>query len=122
VWRTGCGLLLDVNNVYVTSENHGLDAEAYLAALPAEAVGEIHIAGHAETEVEGQRLLIDDHGSRVPPPVWRLLECALGHTDRVPILVEWDTDIPALEVLLGEAELAQRALDRNAARQRRHAG
>ena len=122
VRRTGCGLLLDVNNVFVTCQNHGFDAEAYLAALPAEAVGEIHVAGHAETEVEGQPLLIDDHGSRVPPPVWRLLESALALTGQVPVLVEWDTAIPELAVLLGEAETAQFALDRHGREARRHAG
>ncbi len=122
VERSGCGLLLDVNNVYVTAENHGLDAEAYIAALPAGAVGEIHIAGHAVTELEGQRLLIDDHGSRVPPPVWHLLEMALAQCGPVPVLVEWDTAIPSLEVLLEEAGLAQMALDRHDSESRRHAG
>lgn len=120
--RSGCGLLLDVNNIHVTTENHGLDAKAYLAALPAEAVGEIHVAGHAVTERGGQRLLIDDHASRVPPPVWRLLESALARTGPVPVLVEWDTAIPELEVLLEEAGRAQRILDRFADRGRRHAG
>ncbi|MEX2409377.1 MAG: DUF692 domain-containing protein, partial [Rhodovibrionaceae bacterium] len=122
VRRSGCGLLLDVNNVHVTAENHGQDAETYLDALPAGSVGEIHIAGHAVTEVEGRRLLIDDHGSRVPPPVWRLLDSALARCGPVPVLVEWDSAIPALAVLLEEAGLAQAALDRQTAGSRRHAG
>lgn len=122
VRRSGCGLLLDVNNIHVTAENHGLDSRAYLAALPAGSVGEIHVAGHAVTEVEGQRLLIDDHGSRVPPEVWQLLDAALELTGPVPVLVEWDTAIPELAVLLEEAGQAQRALDRIDAEGRRHAG
>ena len=122
VRRTGCGLLLDVNNVYVTCQNHGLDTVSYLDALPFDAVGEIHIAGHAETDVEGRRLLIDDHGSRVPAPVWRLLESALEGVGRVPVLVEWDTAIPELEVLLEQAGLAQAALDRMTREGRRRAG
>ena len=120
--RTGCGLLLDVNNIHVTTENHALDAAAYLAAIPAEAVGEIHVAGHAVTERGGRTLLIDDHGSRVPEPVWNLLDAALARCGPVPVLVEWDTAIPALDVLLEEAATAQRLLDRCAAVGERHAG
>ena len=122
VRRTGCGLLLDVNNIHVTTENHGLDAAAYLDAIPAEAVGEIHVAGHAVTERGGQRLLIDDHGSKVPDSVWALLDAALARTGPAPVLVEWDTAIPELPVLLGEAGTAQAALDRLANQARRHAG
>ena len=109
--RTGCGLLCDVNNVYVTTQNFGLDARAYLAALPAAAVGEIHLAGHARNDADGQTILIDDHGSRVAEPVWALYEDALQRLGRVPTLIEWDTDIPALAVLIDEAEQAARRLD-----------
>ncbi len=123
VRRTGCGLLLDVNNVFVSAANHGFDPHAYLEALPAEAVGEIHVAGHAETEVDGQRLLIDDHGSRVADGVWELLAAALALSGPVPVLVEWDTAVPALEVLLGEAAHAQHVLLSSwPAGERRHAG
>jgi hypothetical protein len=122
VRRTGCGLLLDVNNVAVSAANHGFDPAAYLAALPADAVGEIHVAGHAETEIEGQRLLIDDHGSRVSPAVWQLLDAALALTGPVPVLVEWDTRVPPLETLLDEAGRAREALDRTTVREVRHAG
>jgi uncharacterized protein len=101
--RTGCGLLCDVNNIYVTAHNLGWDAAAYLESLPAEAVGEIHLAGHARNDADGRLILIDDHGSRVPGAVWSLYDQALARLGPVPTLVEWDTDIPALDVLLGEA-------------------
>lgn len=123
VRRTGCSLLLDVNNVFVSAANHGFDPHAYLDALPAEAVGEIHVAGHAETEIEGHRLLIDDHGSRVSAGVWELLAAAVARSGPVPVLVEWDTAVPALEVLLGEAAHAQHILLGSwSAGERRHAG
>jgi uncharacterized protein (UPF0276 family) len=108
--RTGCGLLLDVNNVYVTARNLGLDAEAYVAALPAEAVGEIHLAGHSVNDADGRTLLIDDHGSPVGPAVWALYEHALRRLGPLPTLVEWDTEIPSLEVLVGEARRADARL------------
>jgi hypothetical protein len=122
VARTGCGLLLDVNNVAVSAANHGFDAHAYLDALPAEAVGEIHVAGHAVAEVDGRRLLIDDHGSRVSMPVWDLLDAALARTGPVPVLVEWDTAVPELPILLDEAAQAQAALDAAHAERARDAG
>jgi uncharacterized protein (UPF0276 family) len=109
--RTGCGLLLDVNNVYVTSGNFGEDPLAYLAALPAGAIGEIHLAGHATNHVEGRRILIDDHGSAVAPPVWDLYQRVLERLGPVPTLVEWDTNLPPFAVLLGEAARARRHLD-----------
>ena len=106
--RTGCGLLCDVNNVFVTACNLGLDAIAYLDALPAAAVGEIHLAGHSENIADGHTILIDDHGSPVAEPVWRLYAHALQRFGPVPTLIEWDTDLPALSVLLGEAHTADR--------------
>lgn len=106
VARTGCGLLCDVNNVYVTAHNLGLDPVAYLDALPVSAVGEIHLAGHAANDADGLTILIDDHGSPVADPVWTLYERALRRFGPVPTLVEWDTDVPALEVLLTEARRA----------------
>jgi uncharacterized protein (UPF0276 family) len=108
---TGCGLLCDVNNIHVTAQNLGLDPLAYLDALPAAAVGEIHLAGHSTNDVEGRAILIDDHGSPVPPAVWRLYEHALRRFGRgVPTVVEWDTAIPTLEVLLAEARQADARL------------
>ncbi len=109
--RTGCGLLLDVNNVYVSAVNHGLDASRYLAALPAEAVGEIHLAGHCRREIGGAVLLIDDHASRVSAPVWALYREALDLLGPRPSLIEWDSALPELSVLLGEADHAQSHLD-----------
>lgn len=108
--RSGCGLLLDVNNLYVTAENHGLEARAYLAALPAAAIGEIHLAGHARRAVGERVLLIDDHGSRVSPAVWRLYYHCLGLIGPRPTLVEWDTALPPLPVLLEEAAEARACL------------
>jgi uncharacterized protein (UPF0276 family) len=110
VRRTGCGLLCDVNNIYVSAWNVGLDAEAYLDALPAGAVGEIHLAGHAVNDADGPTILIDDHGSPVPPAVWRLYRKALERFGAVPTLIEWDTDLPELDVLLGEAQKADSIL------------
>jgi uncharacterized protein (UPF0276 family) len=110
--RTGCGLLCDVNNVVVGAANHGFDAYAYIAALPAAAVGEIHVAGHSVRDIgAGRRIRIDDHSCAVPPPVWNLLEAALTRFGAVPTLMEWDTAIPALPVLLAEAEAAQLRID-----------
>lgn len=102
VRRTGCGVLLDVNNLYVNQMNHGEDALAAIAALPVGSVGEIHVAGH----LKGQHALIDHHGAAVAEPVWELYRAALARFGRVPTLVEWDTDIPALDVLLAEAAKA----------------
>ena len=104
--RTGCGLLLDVNNVHVTAENCGLDADAYIDDLPADAVGEIHLAGHHRNEIGDAVVLIDDHGSPVASSVWRLYVRALRRFGRVPALVEWDSNLPALTVLLDEARKA----------------
>jgi uncharacterized protein (UPF0276 family) len=103
VIRTGCGLLLDVNNVYISACNLDFDAKAFIDVLPADAVGEIHLAGHAVNVVEGDVVLIDDHGSRVPPAVWSLYAYTLRRIGQRPTLIEWDTDVPALDVLLGEA-------------------
>jgi uncharacterized protein len=102
--RTGCRILCDVNNIYVSAQNHGWDAETYLAGLPANAIGEIHLAGHSARLLEnGRTILIDDHGSRVSPEVWALYERALEKFGPVPSLIEWDTDVPPLDVLLDEA-------------------
>jgi hypothetical protein len=113
--RTGCGLLCDVNNTYVSSRNVGLDLERYLLALPASAVGEIHLAGHSVNEADGRPILIDDHGSRVVGEVWALFVRAREQFGPAPALIEWDTDIPALAVLLEEAARAD-AVTRDVAR------
>jgi uncharacterized protein len=113
VERTGCGILCDINNIYVSACNHGWDAWAYVAALPADAVGEIHLAGHTVRALEGGQVLrIDDHGSRVSAAVWQLYAAALARFGPVPTLIEWDTAVPELDVLLDEAAQAGRLLDR----------
>jgi uncharacterized protein len=112
VQRTGCGLLCDLNNIYVTSENLGVDPVAYLDAIPPEAVGELHLAGHSANDADGRTILIDDHGSPVSPAVWALYDHALDRFGPLPTLIEWDTDIPPLEVLLGEAQRADARLQR----------
>lgn len=111
--RTGCGILCDVNNIYVSASNHGWDAATYLDALPPAAIGEIHLAGHSVRQIgPGQTLRIDDHGSRVTPAVWALYETALVRFGPVPTLIEWDTDTPALDVLMEEAAAADAILRR----------
>jgi len=106
VARTGCGLLCDVNNIHVTCANLGGNARAYLDALPAAAIGEIHLAGHARVMRHGKTLLIDDHGASVAPAVWQLYRRALERCGVVPSLVEWDKALPPLTVLLQEARIA----------------
>jgi uncharacterized protein (UPF0276 family) len=102
--RTGCGILCDVNNIYVSSSNHGWDPSSYLAALPVDAIDEIHLAGHTVRQFEnGHSLLIDDHGARVTAEVWTLYEEALARFGPRPTLIEWDNNVPPLAVLLEEA-------------------
>lgn len=116
VKRTGCGLLLDVNNVFVSATNHGFSALEYLADYPLEHVGEIHLAGHKEqADDEGDLLLIDSHDGPVADAVWKLFEIVIGRCGPVPTLVEWDSAIPDWTVLKAEAKVAQSILDRNAA-------
>jgi uncharacterized protein len=109
--RTGCGILCDVNNICVSAHNHGWDASAYLAALPPEAVGEIHLAGHSvRTFADGSSLRIDDHGSKVSEEVWTLYRQAVARFGAVPTLIEWDNEIPPLDVLLDEAQHAEQVI------------
>jgi uncharacterized protein (UPF0276 family) len=107
--RTGCGLLCDINNIHVSGRNLGFDPLAYLAALPGAAIGEFHLAGHCINDVDGQEILIDDHGSAVAEPVWALYRAAIMRFGRRPTLVEWDSRLPELPVLLGEAAKADGA-------------
>jgi uncharacterized protein len=105
--RTGCGILCDVNNIAVSAHNHGWDASTYLAALPPAAIGEIHLAGHSVRPLpDGGTLRIDDHASPVIAEVWALYAQALARFGPVPTLIEWDNDVPPLDVLLGEAAKA----------------
>jgi len=106
--RTGCGLLLDVNNAYVSCINHQRDPQAYIDALPLQAVGEIHLAGFAEdTDSLGDRLLIDDHGAPIDNAVWQLYEQVLARTGPVATLIERDHQVPAFNRLMAEAQQAQ---------------
>jgi uncharacterized protein (UPF0276 family) len=111
VARTGCGLLLDVNNVFVSATNLKTSPQAYIDAFPVEAVGEIHLGGHDEDEDEtGAPLLIDSHGKAVVDPVWALLDYTLARTGPKPLLIEWDNDVPDWTVLADEAKRAASAL------------
>ncbi|MGH8718002.1 MAG: MNIO family bufferin maturase [Burkholderiales bacterium] len=111
VRRTGCGLLLDVNNVYVSSVNHHRDPRAYIQSLPLDQCGEIHLAGFAEQrDSHGDPLLIDSHGSPVAQAVWDLYAFTLAYTGPVPTLIERDNDVPALAVLVAEAKTAEERL------------
>lgn len=103
VRRTDCGVLLDVNNLYVSAHNVGVDISDYLATLPAQAVGEIHVAGHAVNRIGDDVVLIDDHGSEVSDGVWALYARVVQHCGNRPTLVERDNNLPTLDVLIGEA-------------------
>ena len=109
--RTGCGLLLDVNNVFISSTNLGVSPQAYIDAYPTERVGELHVGGHDEdVDDDGAPLLIDSHGKPVVDPVWDLLAYTLEQTGPKPVLVEWDNDVPEWPVLRAEAARAAEAL------------
>ena len=117
VRRSGCGVLLDINNVFVSASNLGEDPAARLSemiqALPSGAVGEIHLAGHAVRRLDAATVLrIDDHGSPVPDEVWALFESAIAALGPCPTLIEWDTAVPPLATLLGEAAIADGVLQR----------
>ena len=113
VTRTGCGLLLDVNNIYVSNTNQQTSAEEYLANFPVEHIGEVHLGGHdAQTDDFGDPLLIDSHNAPVVDPVWNLYETLIKRTGPLPTLIEWDNDIPEWPVLANEARLADAILNR----------
>ena len=104
--RSGCGILLDVNNVYVSAQNHGYDADAYIAALPIALIQEIHLAGHTAVDDDDGRLLIDTHDAPVADPVWDLYRRTIARTGPLPTLIEWDSQLPALDRLVAEARHA----------------
>ncbi|MET3910507.1 uncharacterized protein (UPF0276 family) [Bradyrhizobium sp. S3.3.6] len=111
--RTGCGLLLDINNVFVSATNHGFSALDYLADFPLSRIGEIHLAGHDEqADDDGEPLLIDSHDGPVADAVWKLYEIVIERCGPVPTLIEWDSKIPDWPVLQAEAAAAQAILDR----------
>jgi uncharacterized protein len=104
VAESGCAILLDVNNVYVNAMNHGFDPQVYLNCIPSAAVREIHLAGHSTTRIGRREVLIDTHGTAVCAAVWDLYGAALNRFGRIPTLIEWDTDLPALDVLIAESQ------------------
>lgn len=107
VKRTGCGLLLDVNNVFVSATNLQMSPTQYIDAFPMEAVGELHLGGHDEDEDDhGAPLLIDSHGREVADPVWTLFEHTIKRAGQKPTLIEWDTDVPDWKTLAAEAQRA----------------
>jgi uncharacterized protein (UPF0276 family) len=106
--QAGCGLLLDINNIYVAARNHGFDPIDYLHGIAPDAVQEFHLAGHSTVEIDGREILIDTHGTAVCDAVWDLYARALRRFGNLPTLIEWDTDLPALAVLMAEAQKADR--------------
>jgi len=113
--RTGCGLLLDVNNVFVSTRNHGNDPVAYIASFPLDRVKEIHLGGHDEqVDDAGAPLLIDAHGTPVAAPVWALYAHVIARTGPIATLIEWDNDVPAWPTLRAQAIAAQAILGRAA--------
>lgn len=119
--RSGCGLLVDVNNVYVSANNLGFSAEAYLDAIPAALVGEIHLAGHAPDENVGEALLIDTHGAPVADAVWALYRRLVTRIGPTPTLIERDENIPTFDALMREREIAEGVLGRSVERAAAHA-
>lgn len=108
--NTGAGILLDINNIYVSAYNHNFSAKNYIENIPPELVGEIHLAGHSIQQIDGGKILIDDHGSKVISEVWSLYEFALQHIGNRPTLIEWDSNIPEWSKLYDEAKMADLCL------------
>ncbi len=115
--RSGCRLLLDVNNIHVSASNHGFDAREYLGAIPPHCVAEIHLAGYEIVD----DFLVDTHSRPVYPAVWELYAEALARLGPRPTLIEWDNDIPAFDILYGEMVRADRLLEAQAPRRHVHA-
>jgi uncharacterized protein len=114
VRRTGCGLLLDISNVFVSATNHDFAASDYLADFPLEHVSEIHLAGHArQADDEGELLLIDSHDCPVADAVWKLFDVVISQRGPIPTLIEWDSDLPDWPGLKAEADAAQTIIDRH---------
>ncbi len=109
--RTGCGLLLDVNNLFISGANLGIDTAEWLSIVPAHAIGEIHLAGHEEGGTADHPMLMDTHGAPVTDGVWDLYTAALDRFGPRPTMIEWDSDVPSLEMLLEEAARARQVMD-----------
>ncbi|NRA60873.1 MAG: DUF692 domain-containing protein [Psychrobium sp.] len=111
--QSGCKLLLDVNNIYISACNHGFDAKEYVLSIDPTLVGEIHLAGHSVQQTQSGTVRIDDHGSMVCDAVWQLYQFTLAHIGNRPTLIEWDTDVPSWQVLNQQAQLAKQFLEVN---------
>jgi uncharacterized protein (UPF0276 family) len=109
--RAGCGILLDVNNVYVSARNHGFDPLQYIRAMPPALVREVHLAGHLVRQIGTRQILIDTHDTHVCPEVWDLFSATLAHLGSRPTLIEWDAALPSLDVLVAEALKADHHLE-----------
>ena len=114
--RTGCGLLLDVNNVYVNACNHGFSARKYLSEVDPPYVKEIHLAGHTVKSVNDTEIRIDTHNQLICDPVWELYQYTISRIGKIATLIEWDTDLPEFSVLLNEADQAQTLMDQSCAK------
>ena len=110
--QSGCGILLDVNNIFVSAKNHNFNPLDYIAAIPADKVEEIHLAGHSEQTFDDQSVLVDTHNAPVCAEVWTLYETLLARIGTRPTLIEWDSELPPVSVLLDEARRAQKLMDR----------
>jgi uncharacterized protein (UPF0276 family) len=125
VLRTGCGILLDLNNLFVSASNHGSNAgqvlQHFLEVISPQTIGEIHLSGHRIDTSSGNTLRIDDHGSRVSPAVWDLYARTLQELGPIPTLIEWDTAIPPFETLQEEACAAQALIDESSSTERHSA-
>jgi uncharacterized protein (UPF0276 family) len=110
--RTGAKVLLDINNIYVNACNHGFDAHTYISSIPSALVSEIHLAGHSAQNYDGYEILVDTHNSPVCAEVWNLYEFAIRTLGAKPTLIEWDSELPTVEFLLGEAQQAQSIIER----------
>lgn len=119
--KTGCGLLLDINNIFVQAHNHGYDAWGYIGAIEGKYVGEMHLAGHIEHTIGEQSILIDTHNQPVRRQVWDLYEFAVQRFGAVPTLIEWDQDFPSFETLVAEADKARAVIVRVCDKEIRHA-
>ncbi len=112
VRRSGCGLLLDVNNLYVNERNHGRSALEFICAIPRTSVLEIHLAGHSIQNYDGHSVVVDTHDEQVCPAVWNLYAAAISRFGSTPTLIEWDSKLPALDVLIAEALAADRIMEK----------
>ena len=110
--RSGARILLDVNNIYVNAQNHGISAEDYIDSVPVESVAEIHLAGHSVQVFDDLEILVDTHNALICDEVWTLYEAAAARFGAVPTLIEWDSELPPLQTLLNEAERAQQRLEK----------